>query len=131
MYKNILIPLAYQPGHRPDVEIKAARAIAAPGAKITLLHVIGPIPEFRTEQAASTSALAQVVSHDLERVAESFVQAEVKVLQGDPAEQILELASSIDVDCIVLAPHRTDRGAYGSTASQVVRLAPCTVHLVR
>ncbi|MFU8883571.1 MAG: universal stress protein [Rhodobacterales bacterium] len=131
MYQNILIPLAYQPGHHPDAEIKAVKAIAAPGARITLLHVIGPVPEFRTEQATSKPALAQVITHDLERVAEFFVQAEVKVLEGDPADQILDLASGIGVDCIVLAPHRTDAGAYGSTADKVVRAAPCTVHLVR
>jgi universal stress protein F len=131
MYKKILIPLAYQPGHRPDVEIRAARAIAAPGARITLLHVIGPVPEFRTEQAATKLTLAQVILHDLERVAESFVKAEVRVLEGDPAEKIIDLASSTGVDCIVLSPHRTDTGEYGSTAAQVVRLAPCTVHLVR
>jgi len=131
MYKNILIPLAYQPGHRPAAEIAAARAIAAPGARVTLLHVIGPVPEFRTEQAAGTPALAQIIEHDLERVAESFVQAEVRVVEGDPAGQILDFAASGGVDCIVLAPHRTDTGEYGSTAARVVRRAPCTVHLVR
>ncbi len=131
MYKNILMPLAYQPGHRPDAEIRAARAIAAPGARVTLLHVIGPVPEFRTEQAAGKPALAEIIAHDLDRVAESFVQAEVKVLEGDPAEQILGLAASSGADCIVLAPHRTDTGEYGSTAAQVVRRARCTVHLVR
>lgn len=131
MYKNILIPLAYRPGHHPNAEIKAARAISAPGARITLLHVMGAVPEFRTEQTMTRSALAQVIEHDLERVAESFVDAEVKVLQGEPAETILDLASSGAVDCIVLSPHRTDTGEYGSTAAQVVRRAPCTVHLVR
>lgn len=131
MYKNILIPLAYRPGHHPDAEIKAARAISAPGARITLLHVMGAVPEFRTEQTMTRSALAQVIEHDLERIAESFVEAEVKVLQGEPAETIIDLASSSAVDCIVLAPHRSDTGEYGSTAAQVVRRAPCTVHLVR
>jgi nucleotide-binding universal stress UspA family protein len=59
------------------------------------------------------------------------MDAEIKVLKGEPAESILDLASSSGADCIVLAPHRTDTGAYGSTAAQVVRRAPCTVHLVR
>ena len=131
MYKNILMPLAYQPGHSPDVEIRAVRAISAPGARVTLLHVIGPIPEFRTEQDATKAALSQIIKRDLERVAESFVQAEVKVVEGDPAEKILDLAIANGIDCIVLAPHRTDTGEYGSTAAQVVRQATCTVHLVR
>lgn len=131
MYKNILMPLAYRPGHHPNAEIRAARAISAPGAHITLLHVIGAVPEFRAEQAVTKSALAQIIEHDLERIAENFVEAKVKVLEGEPAETILDLASSSGVDCIVLAPHRTDTGEYGSTAAQVVRHASCTVHLVR
>lgn len=131
MYKKILVPLAYRPGHHPDAEIRAARAISAPGAHVTLLHVIGSVPEFRTEQATSATTLAEVVAHDLERIAEPFMDADVKVLEGDPAETILDLASRDAVDCIVLAPHRTNTGEYGSTAAQVVRRAPCTVHLVR
>ncbi len=131
MYKNILIPLAYRPGHRPNAEIKAAQAISAPGARITLLHVIGAVPEFQTEHAMTSSSMAQVIEHDLERISKSFVEAEVKVLQGEPVDTILDLASKGGVDCIVLAPHRTDTGEYGSTAAQVVRRAPCTVHLVR
>jgi len=131
MYKNILMPLAYRPGHHPNGEIRAARAISAPGARITLLHVIGAVPEFRTEQSVTKSALSQIIEHDLERIAEAFVDAEVRVLEGEPAETILDLATGSGVDCIVLAPHRTDTGEYGSTAAQVVRQAPCTVHLVR
>jgi len=131
MYKNVLMPLAYRPGHQPNAEIRAARAISAPGARVTLLHVIGSVPEFRTEQAVTKSALAKIIEHDLERIAETFVDAEVKVLEGEPAEEILDLARRSGVDCIVLAPHRADAGEYGSTAAQVVRRAPCSVHLVR
>lgn len=131
MYKNILIPLAYRPGHHPDAEIKAAKAIAAPGARITLVHVIGAMPEFQTDHTTDSAAMADVIEHDLKRIAEDFVEAEIKVLQGEPAEAILDMANIGTVDCIVLAPHRTDTGEYGSTAAQVVRRAPCTVHLVR
>ena len=131
MYKNILIPLAYRPGHHPDTEIRAAQAISAPGASVTLVHVIGAVPEFRAEHATNSSEMAQVIEHDLERIAEAFVEAQIKVLEGEPADTILDLARSGGVDCIVLAPHRTDTGEYGSTAAQVVRRAPCTVHLVR
>ncbi len=131
MYKNILMPLAYRPGHHPNTETRAARALCAPGGRITLLHVMGAVPEFRTEESVSRSALAQIIEHDLERLADKFVEAEVMVVEGEPAETILDLAASRGVDCIVLAPHRTDAGEYGSTAAQVVRHAPCTVHLVR
>lgn len=131
MYRNLLLPLAYRPGRKPEAEVRAARALAAPGARVTLLHVIGAAPEFRTEQTVTKEALARIVEQDLEGVAADFVQAEVKVMEGEPAEAILDLARSSGVDCIVLAPHRTDVGEYGSTAAQVVRRAHCTVHLVR
>ena len=131
MYKNILIPLAYRPGHHPDAEIKAAQSMAAPGARITLLHVVGAVPEFSAEHTTTSSEMAQVIEHDLARIAEAFVEAEVKVVKGEPEDTILALAERGAVDCIVLAPHRTDTGEYGSVAAQVVRRAPCTVHLVR
>ena len=131
MYKNILMPLAYRPGHHPDAEIRAARAISAPGARITLLHVIGSVPEFRTDQAVTRPALSGIITHDLERIADDFLEAEVMVVEGEPSDTILDLARSKGVDCIVLAPHRTDTGDYGSTAARVVRKAPCMVHLVR
>lgn len=133
MYRNILVPLAYAPGHHPAAEIAAAKAIAAPGARTTLLHVIGPVPEFRAEHLSTDAGggLAEAVGHDLERVAEAFLDARVEVAAGDPADTILAHAAREVVDCIVLAPHRTDTGEYGSTAARVVRHAPCTVHLVR
>ncbi|TVS03352.1 MAG: universal stress protein [Rhodobacteraceae bacterium] len=131
MYKKVLMPLAYRPGHHPDKELRAAKAIAAPGAHVTLLHVIGAVPEFRSDETVTKEALAKVIAHDLERVADTFVDAEVMVVEGEPSETILDLASSKGIDCIVLAPHRSDTGEYGSTAAQVVRRAPCTVHLVR
>jgi hypothetical protein len=64
------------------------------------------VPGFRTEQSVTTSALAQIIEHDLQQIAEAFVDAEVKVLEGEPAETILDLATGSGVDCIVLAPHR-------------------------
>lgn len=131
MYKNILIPLAYRPGHHPDKELRAARAIAAPGAHVTLLHVIGAVPEFRSDETVTKDALATIIEHDLERVADALVAADVMVVEGESSETILDLATSKGVDCIILAPHRSDTGEYGSTAAQVVRRAPCTVHLVR
>lgn len=63
----------------------------------------------------------------LERVA-------VYVTSGYPAERIVALATAVDADIIVLGTHgRTGfkRIALGSVAEEVVRRAPCTVHVVR
>ena len=59
MYKSILIPLAYRPGHHPNAEIKATKAVSAPGARITLVHVIGAVPEFQTDHTTNSLAMAQ------------------------------------------------------------------------
>ena len=133
MYRTILLPLAYAPGHAPSKELAAARAVAAPGAHFILLHVIGPLPEFSTEHLpeAAGAALAGVVEADLAHQAEGLLDAEVIVLRGDPAQEILSLAAERGVDCIVMAPHRSDSGRTGSTSDRVLRDAPCTVHLVR
>ena len=133
MYKTILLPLAYAPGHHPKSEFAAAKAVAAPGAHFILLHVLGPVPEFSTEHLPDTArgTLAEVVESDLAQQAEGLLDAEVMVLQGDPAQEILDLAAARKVDCIVMAPHRSDTGRYGSTTDRVARRAACSVHLVR
>lgn len=133
MYRNIMVPLAYAPGQGARHETAAARALAAPGAKITLLHVFDPVPHFDAAQlpAAARDEMKRAIAHDLERHAEALLGAEVCVLEGDPGQVIVEQAARDGVDCIVLATHRSDTGQYGSTAARVVRHAPCTVHLLR
>lgn len=133
MYKTILLPLAYAPGHHPKRELAAARAIAAPGAHFILLHVLGPVPEFSTAHLpdSAQAALPEVIEGDLARQAEGLLSAEVAVLRGDPAREILEFAAARGIDCIVMAPHRSDASRYGSTTDRVVRRAPCSVHLAR
>lgn len=133
MYKTILLPLAHAPGHHPTREFAAARAIAAPGAHVILLHVLGPVPEFSTAHLpeSAQAALPEVIEGDLARQAEGLLDAEVAVLRGDPAQEILSLVAARGVDCIVMAPHRSDDSRLGSTTDRVIRDAPCTVHLVR
>jgi nucleotide-binding universal stress UspA family protein len=58
----------------------------------------------------------------------------VYVTSGYPAERIVALAGAVDAELIVLGTHgRTGfkRIALGSVAEEVVRRAPCTVHVVR
>jgi nucleotide-binding universal stress UspA family protein len=133
MYKTILLPLAHAPGHHPKREFAAARAVAAPGAHVILLHVLGPVPEFSTAHLpeSAQAALPDVIADDLTRQAEALMDAEVQVLRGDPAQEILNLVAARGVDCIVMAPHRSDDSRLGSTTDRVIRDAPCTVHLVR
>ncbi len=133
IYRNILVPLAYDPGHPAKAEIAAARALAAPGAQITLLHVLDPVPHFAAAHMPESArdAARTTVEHDLERHAGALLGAEVRVTEGDPGREIVAQATELGCDCIVMASHRTHKGEYGSTTARVVRKAHCAVHLLR
>lgn len=55
------------------------------------------------------------------------------VVEGHVYRSIIEFAQQHDVDCIVLGSHKPEFSDYllGSTASNVVRHAPCAVHVNR
>jgi len=133
MYKNILVPIAYEAGHDAKAELAAAQRLAAPGAKITLLHVMDPVPFFAIDYMPHgyRDELVRAIEADLQRQADTLPNGAVTVIEGDAAREILDWAEGQQVDCIVLATHRADTSLYGSTASRVVRYAPCAVHLLR
>lgn len=133
MYRNILVPIAYEPGQTPDKELAAARQLVNPGGKVTLLHVMEPVPFFAVDYMPEgyRDDLVGAIRADLGQHAETFQNGVVSVRQGEAAREILDHAEAEGVDCIVLATHRMDTSLYGSTASRVVRYAPCAVHLLR
>lgn len=133
MYRNILVPLGYAPGASAKAEVAATKAVAAPGARITLLHVMDPVPRFAAAHLSDSAQteMKRTIAHDLERHADALLGAEVAVIEGDPGRAILEFARANKVDCIVMATHRSDTGQYGSTTARVARHAPCAVHLLR
>jgi nucleotide-binding universal stress UspA family protein len=62
------------------------------------------------------------------------VAVEQRLAEGDPAAEILHLATDTGCDMIVLGTHgRTglDRLLMGSVAEQIVRKAPCPVLTVK
>jgi universal stress protein F len=133
MYRNILVPIAYEPSQTPDKELAAARQLVTPGGKVTLLHVMEPVPFFALDYMPEgyREDLINAIRADMGQHAETFQTGEVAVRQGESAREILDFAASEGVDCIVLATHRIDTSLYGSTAARVVRYAPCAVHLLR
>lgn len=133
MYKNILVPIAYEAGRDAKAELAAAQRLSAPGAKITLLHVMDPVPFFAIDYMPEgyRDELVRAIEADLQRQADTLPNASVTVIEGDAAREILDWAEGQQVDCIVLATHRSDTSLYGSTAARVVRYAPCAVHLLR
>jgi universal stress protein F len=133
MYRNILVPVAYETGHDARQELDAARKLSDPGALITLLHVMDPVPFFAIDYMPEgyRDELTRAIEADLQRLADMLQNGAVAVIEGDAPRAIIDWAEANEVDCIVLAAHRSDTSLYGSTAARVVRYAPCAVHLLR
>lgn len=136
MYKHILVPVALDHERDWPAAMKIARALLADGGKIEILNVMEDIPGYvsaqlpegileqnRAEAEAALAALA----------ASSGPGVEANVVWGHAGRSILDHAAAKGVDLIVIASHRPEFEDYllGSTASRVVRHAPCAVHVMR
>ena len=135
MYTHLMITVAYDEGHDVGPALDIAKALAAPDAQITLLHVMEPAPVFAINYLPDgwRESLRNAIEADLAGLAEGLENVAVVVTEGDPAQEILEHARAQSVECIVIASHRPGtQGLFlGSTASKVVARAQCAVHVVR
>jgi len=135
LYKNILIPVALD--HNTDVSntIAVARKLQTEGAKITLVAVIEDVPSYVAEYAAVKPVhhIKTDVRERLKKFAEGQDNFEVAVMVGKPGVAIPDLAEETDADLIVIGSHKPGVEDYflGSTASRVVRRAPCAVMVIR
>lgn len=134
MYKKILVAMALDHDISPRM-LSVAEALLADGGEIIGLHV---------HEALHSSAAAFL---DKEVVAEAFRRSEDLlhqklagvanvtpiIVQGHTARTIIDFAEEQGVDCIILGSHKPGLSDYflGSTASRVVRHAPCAVHVQR
>ncbi|MCY4287104.1 MAG: universal stress protein [Aestuariivita sp.] len=135
MYQKILIPISFDEERDTDRPVRLARLLAAPDAKVTLLHVIEHLPnyalsymppEFREESRARTQAA-------LDEIAQGLPSAEAILIEGHSGRSILDWAKQHEPDLIIIASHRPGMQdlLLGSTATQVVRNAQCAVHVIR
>ncbi|NOD75367.1 MULTISPECIES: universal stress protein [unclassified Ruegeria] len=134
MYKKVLVPMALDHGISQHT-LEVARALSENGADIIALHV------YEMPQGSVSAYLDKSV------VAEGFDRARLKLLEkveglegvtpeivkGHTARTIIDYATSRSIDCIVIGSHQPGLSDYflGSTASRVVRHAPCAVHVHR
>lgn len=135
MYQNILVPLAFDDEHDPEKALEVTRALSAPGAKITLVHVLPDIPTYAASYVPAdySEELRKTMQDKLDAVATGFGDAKTVVCAGNPANEILALAEELKADCIVIASHRPGFGDFliGSNAARVVRHATCSVMVLR
>lgn len=145
-YRTIVVGIDYSETGLLALE----RALALATGTLHVVHVVepfaamavpaGPVlvpPEQSTEQAATT--LRQYVEGHLAKAWEGQDRPTVSVVVshvalGVPAEQVVQIASDLDADLIVVGTHGrrgVKRFMLGSIAERVVRLATCPVLVVR
>ena len=134
--KKVLVALDIARSGGCDTCIKTAQKIAnAFDAELFFLHVFEPIPDFVAAQIPGDVYKKRKLQakEELKKLAAKYGSFDMVVRQGAPATEILEYASEIDADLIVLHSHDPDITNYflGSVASRVVRHAHCSVHIVR
>ncbi|TLP48234.1 MULTISPECIES: universal stress protein [Cohaesibacter] len=135
MYKNILVPVAFDADHDPSAALAAAKVLADQGGKVTLIHVLDAVPAYVAAQVPKEVRIEarDKIKHDLKEKATIFPDAEIVVIDGHAGTAIVEYADDHDIDLIVVASHRPGLQDYflGSTAARVVRHANCAVHVTR
>ncbi len=135
MYKNILIPVALDHGSDVSDEIKVARRLLSEGGKITLLSVVEQVPGYVAEYVTvkPESKILNEVGARLEAITEGQPDLIHAVVSGNPGVEITNFADKCGAELIVVGSHRPGLQEYflGSTASRVVRRAPCAVLVLR
>ncbi|WP_170427195.1 universal stress protein [Ruegeria arenilitoris] len=134
MYKKILVPMALDHGISPHT-LEVAQALSAERAEIVALHV------YEMPQGSVSAYLDKDVVAEGFRDARNLLRDKVSALEGvqpeivkgHTARTIIDYATDNSFDCIVIGSHKPGISDYflGSTASRVVRHAPCAVHVHR
>lgn len=135
MYHNILVPIAFDSERDTSAPLKLAQLLATPEAKITLLHVVEHIPGYAISYMPPDylAEARKAIAGKLSDMAAELPNATGVVVEGHSGRTILDWAKENHPDLIIIASHRPGMSdlLLGSTAAQVVRNAPCAVHVVR
>lgn len=135
--KTILYPTDFS--ERSEAAFQLACSLAEDYcARLVILHVVKTEVEIFAEGVLPYVPELQLVDlrDKLEDVQprNSAIFVERKLVEGNPAEEILHVAEQIKADVIVMATHGRsglDRVLLGSVAEVVLRGAPCPVLSVR
>jgi len=113
-------------------------------ADMFLIYVVEPViypPDFSMGQIAIPSVNSEWderARQELDKLAKEEIPSSVTVKTiiktGKPFVEIVETASELDVDLIIIATHGrsgVEHILFGSTAEKVVRKAPCPVLTLR
>lgn len=127
--------VAIETASPPPPQVAWAASLAkAYGARLDLLHTV-PISLLTPGETAATRA----VRHDLRELEEVLKASGVndvvsRVVEGDPADAIIDTARVLGVDLVVVGSHGREgvrRALLGSVSERVIRTAPSPVFVAR
>lgn len=137
IFSRILCPIDGSAASAHAVSFAVSLAREADGL-VTLLHVVEPLPRGWDEGPVDDRAYRQEAEARAAQLLRDAVSSEVRewcriderVAYGAPKAQILECASAVDADIIVMGVRgrgALDVFAFGSTTSDVIRRAHCPI----
>ncbi|MCA9867749.1 MAG: universal stress protein [Anaerolineales bacterium] len=147
-FRSILVPLdgseLAEKALAPARQIASAMAQRAGGenrTRLILLRAVSPMvllaadPYLYDEMARMSADEAQAyLGHVASGLSDDTIAVETYIINGSPAEAIVQFATENGVDLIVMSSHgRTgsSRWVYGSVAEKVMHHAPCATAIIR
>jgi nucleotide-binding universal stress UspA family protein len=140
VFRRILVPidLAHPDLGTPSIETAVTLARAS-GGSVRLLNVLPITPadlaayvpaDFDEQQRRTAEEALEIVAKECRLDAR---HVSVTVRQGGVYHEIIEEATALAADLIVMSSHRPGKRSYflGSNAAHVVRYATCSVLVVR
>jgi nucleotide-binding universal stress UspA family protein len=140
--QNILVPVDFSSSTESVVDI--ARTIAECfSARLWLIHVVSPDPDFVGYDAGPQAVRDQVAGHLREEhqrlqataaeLREAGIDATALLVRGATAEKILAAAEEHAADLIVMGSHghgAMHRALVGSVSERILRKAACPVTII-
>ena len=126
MFETVLFPI--DPSREAlEPEVKALEFARRDGSRLVLLSVLQPVSEVKHDH----EVLAGVLSQTRKRCELAGVICQEVERSGKPASVICDVADELNVDVIVMGTRGVNlESDSGSTAAQVLQLAPCPVLVV-
>ncbi len=141
-FHTVVVPVDFSDHSSAALDLAIELTRAAQG-KIHLLHAyelpLGAIPPYGVAVPPALlgqvrDAAARKLEKSAQRVEAAGVACETQVLHAAPADAIVEVASSIGADLIVMGTRGLTGFKHvllGSVAERTVRTAPCPVLTIR
>jgi universal stress protein A len=131
MYERILVPLTQHGSDEVVLEHAGSLALLT-GGHVTLMHVVHS--HSRDESAYLEEQMRGYLGRSVDRLQTRGVTVTARVVAGEPADAITQVAHDIGADLIVMATHGHSEVRHlfiGSVTEDVIRRSETPVLLVQ